>query len=214
MLRRKKILKRYNILKKNQILESFYIDKKKENVLSKYIDCLAEYNSHTNLVGKSTLENPWNSHILDSIQILPIINNKKSLILDMGTGAGFPGSVLSIAGCVNVLLADSNSKKIKFLKQTKDELNLTFDIFLGRVEEMESRKFDIITSRALAKLTKLFSYSQKFIKKNSVLIFLKGKAVNEELLEARKNWKFICEKKQSLSDARGSILIIRDLTKK
>ena len=65
----------------------------------------------------------------------------------------------------------------------------------------------------LANLKKLLSYSQKLIKKNTVLIFLKGKTVNEELMEARKDWSFDFEKHQSISDSRGKILIIKNLKK-
>ena len=201
-------------MEKSKILEMFFINKNQEDLLNSYINLLKEYNSHTNVVGKSTLLNPWSSHILDSIQILPIIKKSESSILGMGTGAGFPGGVLSIAGCSNVTLSDSNGKKINFLKKVKKELNLNFNIFLGRVETLEKKRFDIVTSRALANLNRLFSYSQKLIKKNTVLIFLKGKTVNEEILEAKKKWKFLCEVRNSLSDSRGKILIIRDLKKK
>ena len=75
------------------------------------------------MVGKSTLTNPWNSHILDSIQILPFIKNRSHSILDMGTGAGLPGVVLAISGCKNVSLLDSNGKKINFLKHIKKKMN-------------------------------------------------------------------------------------------
>ena len=75
-------------------------------------------------------------------------------------------------------------------------------------------KFDIITSRALANLNKLLSYSQKFMKKNTLLIFLKGKTVNEELQEAQKKWIFHFQKHKSISDIRGTILIIKNLKKK
>ena len=168
---------------------------------------------HTNIAGKSTLLNTWNSHVVDCLQILPFISNKSLTILDMGTGAGLPGNILSIMGCLNVTLVDSNNKKINFLKITKEEMSLKSKIVLGRVENIQNKKFDIITSRALANLSNLFSYSQKLIKKNTVLIFLKGKAVNEEVLEAQKKWKFNFTKHQSVSDERGALLIIKNVKK-
>ena len=131
----------------------------------------------------------------------------------MGTGAGFPGAVLSIAGYKNVTLVDSNGKKINFLKLTKKELLLSFNIILGRIESLSNFKYDIITTRALASLDNLFSYSQRFIKKNTVMIFLKGKTVNEEIKEAQKKWKFNFNKTQSISHPEGSVLVIRNLKK-
>ena len=198
---------------KESILKEYSIDPKKEALLESFLEKLSQYSEHTNLVGRSTLGNPWVSHILDSLQITPHIKNKNSTILDMGTGAGFPGAVLSILGFKNVTLVDSNGKKINFLKTTKKELLLNFNIILGRLENLNNLRYDVITSRALAKLDNLFSYSQKFLKKNTVMIFLKGKTVNEEIQEEEKKWNFQFTKSQSASHSDGSILIIRNLKK-
>ena len=182
-------------------------------LLGLFLERLIEHNKHTNLVGRSTLENPWVSHILDSLQILPHLKNKNVTILDMGTGAGFPGAILSIAGCKNVTLVDSNGKKINFLKQAKKELLLSFNTILGRLENLNNLKYDVITTRALASLDNLFSYSQKFLKKNTVMIFLKGKTVNEEIQEAQKRWNFHFNKSQSASHPEGSLLVVKNLKK-
>ena len=82
----------------NLVKKLFPINNLQELKLQKFIDELAHYNKHTNLVGKSTLEDPWKSHILDSIQISSYMSNKNCSILDMGTGAGFPGLILAIIG--------------------------------------------------------------------------------------------------------------------
>ena len=121
--------------------------------------------------------------------------------------------VQSIMGCQNVTLVDSNNKKIKFLEKTKKEMNLKVKIVLDRVENKEKEKYDIITSRSLANLSKLFTYSHNYLKKNTVLIFLKGKTVNDEILDANKIWKFKYHKHTSLSDRGGSLLVIRNLKK-
>ena len=200
-------------MKKEEILTKYPVLLRQEKNIQKYIDSIIQYNTHTNLVGKSTLTDPWSKHILDSLQIISFIKNKNHSILDMGTGAGLPGVVLSIAGYKNVSLVDSNGKKIKFLKTIKNNLGLNLNIISSRLEKLHDIKFDIITSRALAKLSILFGYSQNFVKKNTVLIFLKGKTVNEEIVEAKKNWKFKFQKHQSVSDSRGVILVIRRLSK-
>ena len=198
---------------KEEIIKKFNISGHQEKLLDTYIFNLKKHNKHTNLVGRSTLEDPWKRHILDCLQILPKLNNYNYSILDMGTGAGLPGLILNIMGCQNVTLVDSNNKKIKFLEKIKKEMNLKVKIVLDRVENNEIEKYDIITSRALANLSKLFTYSHNFLKKNTVLIFLKGKTVNDEILDATKIWKFEYQKHASLSDRGGNLLVIRNLKK-
>ena len=202
------------MIKKKKIIEKYRINYQQEKNLQNYLDELVKNNSHTNLVGKTTLIEPWRTHILDSLQLLPFIENKTSSILDMGSGAGLPGIVLAIAGYSNVTLVDSNGKKINFLQQISQKLNLKINIILNRLEKINNYKFDIITSRALSSLDKLLSYSQNFIKTNTVLIFLKGKTVNDEIITAKKKWSFSFEIYSSESDIRGCVLIITKLKKK
>jgi len=200
-------------LEKKEILSNYSINPTEESLLISFIQDLNENNKHINLVGKSTLINAWKSHILDSLQIAPLIKEKKLNVLDMGAGAGLPGVILSIVGFKNITLVDSNGKKTRFLESFRDKHSLDYTVIRERLETIDYLKFDIVVCRALANLNKLFSYSQNFIKKNTVLIFLKGKTVNEEIETAKKNWNFKFEKKQSFSDSRGSILVIKELKK-
>ena len=101
-----------NIFFSENSLDSFNLNKFQNLQIYKFIELLKKNNLKINLVGKSTLVNPLRSHILDSIQISRSINNKKSKIIDIGTGAGLPGIVLSIYGYFNLSLVDSNTKKI------------------------------------------------------------------------------------------------------
>ena len=192
----------------------FYISQSQETKLQKLIEELVVCNKHTNLVGKSTLADPWRSHILDCIQITPFIEKKNSSILDMGTGAGFPGLILAIMGYERVSVIDSNGKKIDFINSICKKLDIKVNVFLSKIEKLNNKKFDFLTSRALAKLNKLLTYSHNFIHKDTVLIFLKGKTVNEEIKEARKYWYFKSKVQQSRSDDRGKVLIIKNLTPK
>ena len=187
------------------------LNKHQEKKFLKFINELSLYNKHTNLVGKSTLINPWKSHILDSIQIAPLINHKNQSILDMGTGAGFPGLMLAIAGFNKVTLVDSNGKKIKFLKHISKKLDIKVNIFSSRIEEMKTKNYDFLVSRALANLSKLFTYSHKFLSNNTVMIFLKGESVYDEIKEAKKYWSFNTKIYQSHSDTRGKVLFINNL---
>ena len=211
MLEDKRITKKPNLTTLNKIRNTFSINSSQEIKLIQFLKELAIHNKHTNLVGKSTLVNPWRSHILDCIQVSPFINNRNSTILDMGTGAGFPGLVLAIIGYKNVNLVDSNRKKINFVKYISKKLDISVKIFLTRIEKLNNPRFDFLISRALANLNKLFIYSHKLTDKDTVLIFLKGQKVKNEIQEAKKKWCFNSEIYPSQSDERGSVLIIKKL---
>tara|TARA_B100001964_G_scaffold221969_1_gene266450 strand:- start:30 stop:677 length:648 start_codon:yes stop_codon:yes gene_type:complete len=211
MLEDKRITKKPDLVTLNKIKSTFSINSSQEIKLIKFLKELAIYNKHTNLVGKSTLANPLRSHILDCIQVSLFIKNRNSTILDMGTGPGLPGLVLSIIGYKNVNLVDSNRKKINFVKHISKKLDISVKIFLSRIEKLNNSKFDFLISRALANLNKLFIYSHKFTNKDTVLIFLKGKKVKNEIQEAKKIWSFNSEIYPSQSDERGSVLIIKNL---
>ena len=111
MLRETKTQKLFDLHTREKIINMFSLSIHQSLKIDKYINQINEFNKHTNIVGKSTLINPWKSHVLDCIQLSNFMANKKSSILDMGTGAGLPGIILAINNYSNVSLIDSNSKK-------------------------------------------------------------------------------------------------------
>ena len=198
---------------KNYTMETFNLNSSQNLKIQEFLSLLKNYNTKVNLVGKSTLMDPVNSHILDSIQISRYIKNRKLKVIDLGTGAGIPGIVLYIYGYFNMFLIDSNIKKITFLKKVAKDLNLSFNIIYSRIENFKNNKFDIIISRALAKLDKLLFYSSFLSHKNTKLIFLKGMKADQEINEAKHRWNFTYSLEQSLSDSRGKLIIIRNFKK-
>ena len=194
-------------------MESLDLSYEQVDKIDQYIQEIITYNTHTNIVGKSTLVNPWKSHVLDSVQMGNFISNKKSSILDMGTGAGIPGIILAINKFTNVSLIDSNTKKIKFVNSVCSKLDINIKIYHQRIESLINKKFDYLISRALANLNTLFFYSQKLLNKHTILIFLKGKHTDDEINEAKRFWKFRYKLYQSISDERGNVVIIKDLMK-
>ena len=200
-------------MSKEKIIDKFNLTSEQSYKIDKYIYEIKEFNKHTNIVGKSTLVDPWNNHISDSIQICNLIDNKQSTILDMGTGAGIPGLILAVNNFTEVSLIDSNLKKIKFVKHVSSKLNIKVNIYHKRIESLGNIKFDYLVSRALASLSKLFFYSQKLLDNNTILIFLKGEQVKDEINEASEHWKFHHELYKSISDKRGNIVVIRGLNK-
>ena len=195
---------------KEDVIKIFNLKRAETIALNQFILELKKINSSKNLVGKSTLLNPWDRHICDSLQIMSFIKNKNSSILDMGTGAGLPGIVLSILGYKKITMIDSRKKKTEFVKQIIEKLGLKAKIINSRLEDMQLPPFQYITSRALASLDKLLNYSLFFSNYKTRLIFLKGKNVNIEILEAKKKFFFDYKIYESKSYGGGFVVKIKD----
>ena len=201
-------------MSKADIVSEFELSKAQVDKVDFYLSSIIKHNKHTNLVGKSTIENIWNRHVLDCLQLTKHITNKKLKILDLGTGAGLPGILLSIVGYQKVLMVDSVKKKTDFVKKTIKELSLTAKIQNKRIENPPISQHDIIVSRALAPLVKLLTYARMYSNKNTTLLFLKGRNVISEIDIAGKIYFFEFEKIKSMSSDDGCILKIKKIKNK
>ena len=195
------VIKKYN-LSKNQI-----------DLFDSYILKLKKSNQVHNLVGPSTIDVVWDRHINDSLQLSEFILKKNSSIIDLGTGAGLPGVILYIYGYANILLIDSKMKKINFIKEFAYEQNLEIKTICTRVEKIKNQKFDFIICRAFAPLSKLLDYSRFFTKKNTSLLFLKGRSVKKEIHDAKKSFSFEYDLYPSQSEGDGYVLKINNYKK-
>ncbi len=186
-------------------LNDFNVSRETQNELEEYVRRLLEYNKTHNLIGSKEVDKVWDRHIIDSLQLTTLLPlNKK--IVDVGTGAGLPGMVLSILG-FDVTLIESNTKKVTFLKSVSRE---TGKIIHDRCENIK-KKFDVITARAVTNLKDLIALTLHLSKKSSVFIFPKGKNWKKELLEAEKKYKFDVEIKKSLTSYESRILILKNI---
>ena len=197
-------------MKKKDVIKIFNLKKAETTALNQFILELKKTNTIKNLVGKTTLKNPWDRHICDSLQIMLFIKNKNSSILDMGTGAGFPGIVLSILGYKNITMIESRKKKTEFVKQIIEKLELKAKVINSRIENTQLPPFQYITSRALASLEKLLNYSLFFSNHKTRLVFLKGKNVNKEIIAAKKKFYFDNKVYKSKSSGGGFVVRIKD----
>ena len=201
-------------MNKTEIVSCFNLNKTQVEKIEFFIISIINYNQHTNLVGKSTIENFWDRHVLDCLQLTKYINNKKLKILDLGTGAGLPGVLLSIVGYQNLLMVDSIKKKTDFVKKIIKELSLSAKIQNKRIEKAPISQHDIIVSRALAPLTKLLTYARMYSNKNTTSFFLKGRNVNNEINKTMKEFFFDFEKIESISSGDGCILQVKNIKAK
>ena len=202
------------------IIEKYNVSRETISLLKAYEASLIEWQNKFNLVSNTTLEDAWNRHFVDSLQLLPLIPDDAKLLYDFGSGAGFPGMVLATAlkdktPYLKFKLVESIKKKTLYLNFAKDKLGLNnVEIINDRIENLPLEKADVITSRAMCSLTELLNYTYKFSGKKTKCIFPKGKKHQEEITEAKKKWNFNCEIIPSATNAESAILVITNLSLK
>jgi len=180
--------------------------------LKVYVEMLVDWNRRHNLVSKASLADVWRRHIWDSAQLARYIPASAETLIDLGSGAGFPGLVLAelLRDRIDVTLVESTAKKCQFLKAVAGRLNLNCEIRNSRIEAQPWEQFDIITARACAPLHKLLGYAQHFSGPGTTALFLKGQNLASELTQARKFWRISCIEHPSCTDPSGLILEVRE----
>ena len=206
MILKEKQLKAITEIKKFHPISTIEIEQ-----LESFVKVLLEYNQQYNLVGKSTIDDIWHRHILDSAQMIKYIENKNLVVGDFGSGAGFPAIILSILGVKEVHLIEKSFRKCQFLELVAKISSNKIIIHQKKVEEINNLTFNILTSRALASLTKLLTVTKPFLNLQSQCIFLKGKNYTNEILLAKKSSKFNYTTYPSITSPEGKILIINNI---
>jgi 16S rRNA (guanine527-N7)-methyltransferase len=177
---------------------------------------LRRWQAIKNLVGPATLDRIWDRHIVDSLQLLDLAPDARTW-LDLGSGAGFPGLVLAIAGAergLDVHLVESNSRKCAFLRHIARLTGAPAKVHEARLETLVPDfvgKANVVSARALASLAMLLDWTEPLLKAGTIGLFPKGRDAEIELTEARKKWTFEAEILPSLTDSEARILRITSI---
>ncbi len=183
--------------------------------LKAYAGMLAEWNARQNLVSRSSLAEVWRRHFWDSAQLAALVPPRAGSLVDLGSGAGFPGLVLAEMlrdrPNLKIVLYEATQKKCQFLKAVATKLKLSPEIRCTRIEDAPPEPFDVVTARACKPLPQLLAYAQRFWTPDTVGLLLKGQNVEVELTEAHKSWRMEVQRHPSRSDSAGIILELREL---
>ena len=186
--------------------------------LEKYQELLHKWQKTINLVSNSTLQDSWNRHFEDSLQVLPYIPQGINNLVDIGSGAGFPGLVVAMARPdIKVSLIESDGKKCSFMKSVSRETLCPVTVICERIENTDLDIVpDMISARALASLDKLFGLCEKWIIENPKiqLLFLKGQTFQDEIDQCQKSWNFDYDIHPSKTDDNGVVMLISNISKK
>lgn len=178
---------------------------------------LEKWNPKINLVSKSTLQDGWQRHFVDSAQLFALCDVEAGTWLDIGSGGGFPGLVISaiskeLKPDLNIVLVESDQRKCAFLRTVVRELDLTCQVRSERIELLAPAEAAVISARALADLTTLLSYASRHAVQDSICLFPKGRTWEKEVNEARDSWSFSMEKFKSETDNDAVVLKIKEIS--
>jgi len=188
--------------------------------LKKYEEYLIKSNKTLNLIGKSTVNQIWIRHFLDSSQVIDFIGKNEKNLIDLGSGAGFPGLITAILAKdrnipLNVKLIEKSPRKASFLKEIIKRLNLKVQVLHLNVLENSTRlEADLIIARAFKPLKIIFQIlDQNTENWKKVLLFL-GKTGQDELLQASKSWDIKYKQRMSVTSSDSVVIEINKLKKK
>lgn len=183
--------------------------------LEEYVAQLLKWNAKINLISATTTEDIWNRHVEDSLQLIPLLPAPAKNIVDLGSGAGFPGMVLAITQPeISVTLVEKDQRKSAFLNEVKSRLKLdNLSVVTADIAEHRAQ-YDVVTARALASLDQLLAFASPLLSPSGVAIFLKGEQHAQEIADAEKTWVFDCARTPSRTHPTSAILFITHLARK
>lgn len=180
--------------------------------LQAYEKILLKWQRGINLVSRGTLKNIWERHFQDSLQLIPILrsitNSKTAKILDVGSGGGFPGMILSMTNLFDITCLDSDQRKTIFLSEVARQTDTMVKIINSRIEDFKKKEFDIVTARGFAPLRVLIDISKTHTR-TGLGIFLKGENVQQEINEAQQYFAFSYKIYPSITNNGSGIVLTR-----
>lgn len=183
-----------------------------------YEALLRKWNPAINLVAKSTLEDIWSRHFLDSAQIYDLAPSNARSWADLGSGGGFPGLIVAILAAgegraLTITLVESDQRKAAFLMTAARELGLQLAVRAERIESLPPLNADVLSARALAPLDQLIGHAERHLSPQGVALFPKGASHAAEMKQALEKWQLSYETVQSVTDADAVIYQIMGVSR-
>ena len=195
-----------------RFFQTIAVSRETADKLRLYADLLKKWQPKINLVGPATIPDLWRRHFLDSAQMFPHL--PAGPVLDLGSGAGFPGLVLAVMRGEDadpIHLVESDGRKCAFLREAARLTKASAIIHNSRIETVEAFEIGAVTARALAPVAVLLGLAESFLTPSVECLFLKGERLEDELTEAGKDWKMTVNRIPSVSDPNGFILSLKEV---
>jgi 16S rRNA (guanine(527)-N(7))-methyltransferase RsmG len=190
----------------------FGVSRETEAKLRGYLALLIRWNSRINLVAGNDPDTLWRRHVLDSLQLLPLLPEIEGPLVDIGSGAGFPGLMLATVTGRPTHLVESDRRKAAFLTEASRVLGLAgIIIHPSRIEATILPQAAILTARALAPLADLLPHARRLLQPGGVALFPKGRTADQELTAAAAGWTMQVERFPSRTDPSATILRLSEI---
>ena len=195
-------------------LSGFDVSRETTDKLKAYVALIEKWNPAINLISKASMDQIWQRHIADSLQVASLMTKDQQSWADLGAGGGLPGLVVAIlasekAPGLSVDLVEVDQRKSVFLRQVAAALDLKVQVHTRKIEDLSRLGAEVVSARALAPLSTLCGYAMQHLRPEGMAIFPKGAQFATEVSEARKLWSFDLEEMVSVTEPLARILILR-----
>ena len=179
----------------------------------RFVELALTWQRRINLISPASVDDIWQRHVIDSLQLLPHLPTAAKAFADLGSGSGFPALPLAIASGLEVHMYESNGKKAAFLREALRVCAVPGTVRLMRLEHVSRQAVppvQVVTARALAPLNVLLGWAEPFLTSRARGLFHKGQDIGAELTQAAKSWRIQFRTHQSLTDSRAVILEVEE----
>lgn len=200
----------------DSVLEQLNVSRETSERLIMLANLLTKWNPRINLVSKSSLKELWTRHIFDSAQVFQLAAHPVAHWVDIGSGGGFPGLVVALMAPEHgtpkvVTLIESDQRKCAFLRTVLRETGVEGTVLAERIEKTKGQDADILSARALADLSTLFTFADHHLAPNGTALFSKGASWEKEVEMARESWSFNLDVITSKTDPNSVVLKVKDI---
>jgi 16S rRNA (guanine527-N7)-methyltransferase len=184
-------------------------------LMERFVALVLAESEQQNLVARSTINAIWSRHVVDSAQLIPLAGGTCGSWLDVGSGAGFPGIVVSALTERPVILAEPRKRRVMFLEQVIEALDLGARVLIhpGKVESLHVAA-DVISARAVAPLIDLFAGAEACSSKETRWLLPKGQSARDEVAIAQRAWHGAFHVEQSLTNSGSLIVVARGVARR
>jgi 16S rRNA (guanine(527)-N(7))-methyltransferase RsmG len=196
---------------KHLSVDAFGIDDEARARLERFAGALQRWNGRINLVAPGDEPQLWQRHILDSAQLVPLLPGRTGTLIDLGSGAGFPGLIIAILTSWHVQLVEADHRKAAFLREVARATGTHVTIHAIRSEALQTMPADVVTARAYAPLVSLIPVAERLVARGGVCLFPKGRGAKDELTAAAREWHMRVERFPSRTSPDATLLRISEI---